>query len=921
MIGYRGDKCNLWRKDMQAVIEELLLSGDGISQKHGEVYELLGLDVIYDRGTLKIYSTRRAKIVSISSGIHVHVSYKVLSHLITRGLVNEDGHGTSLEIVDMMGNKIVATFVGHEKMNRIAIVTSGGDAPGMNSAIKSIIRTGIKWGASVYGVYNGYDGLINNSIRRLSWDTETYCSSQGGTVLLSARSLKFREKDGRKLAVLNMVRKRINCMVILGGDGSMEGAAILRDEFKGHLRELIREGKISARDLQKMRISRIGLEKGSEEKEQPTTDGSGVSYSDFYGKPECYKENPVVHDLNSSDDVSEDLQADVCLGENTGPDDVEKYVYGLKIVGIPSTIDNDIWGAPVSLGEDTAIHRVVEAIDHLMSTMKSHSRTFVIEVMGRRCGWIALMSSLASAADYALLPEAPAEWRVEMIETLRIAKKCGKSGIFVIVAEGAVEKDGTPISASQVVEEIDRAGMEVRLLKLGHIQRGGPTSAQDRIYGTLLGIRAVEILLGPMRDPVMISIFRDEVSEVELKKVIEKNRAIKSLQERRMFDEILRNRSNFFRLAYSYFRKSLVGVESAGGCVCNSKKGHEVEHRRGQDPCPDTFSGKVRIGIMQFGQRSSGMNAALNAAVQYSLMVGAEPFYIPNGFEGLVNSQLIRPRLYEFSSDVNNGGSAIGVGSNEEVDAGLIQKKLDESKLDSLIVIGGSKALHIIKELRGVSIVLIPASSYNNIPGIDISIGADTALNAVLKVSDVSKLNSFAYKNNVFVVEIGGGNCGYLSLMGGIAAGAFEVFIPERKYLIGHLSEAAQRLRMKFREKTRRGIVIFRNERTFRSISTKSFCEILKTDSGDLFETDYSILGHIQQGQNPSPIDRINAAILGIEAIDLCRQKCGIGVLGFSEDRIKFTKIEEVLKEFDHELDREKNPYWLKYSGICRSVE
>ncbi|KAG5859328.1 ATP-dependent 6-phosphofructokinase [Encephalitozoon hellem] len=892
---------------MEAVIEELLLSGDGISQKHGEVYEVLGLDVIYDRETLKIYSTRKARITSISSGIHVHTSYKALRRLMTRGLVNENGRGMPLEMVDMMGNKIVVTFSGQGRMNRIAIVTSGGDASGMNSAIKSIIRTGIKWGASVYGVYNGYDGLISNNIRRLSWDTETHCSSQGGTVLLSARSQRFMERSGRKQAVLNMVEKRINCIIVLGGDGSMKGAMTLRDEFKDHLRDLVREGRVSRRALRKIEMDRIGPQ--DEERIQVTTDTSVVGYSDFYGKPECYKETPTIyHDLNSSDDL-EDFQ-DECSGEGTDPRDVEKYIYDLKVIGIPATIDNDICGAPVSLGEDTAIHRVIEGIDHLISTMKSHTRTFVIEVMGRKCGWIALMSALASAADYVLLPEAPCEWKEEMIGALKTARRYGKSGTFVIIAEGAVERDGTPIAASQVVEEIARSGMEVRLLKLGHIQRGGPTSAQDRIYGTLLGVRAVEISLGPMKEPVMISIFRDEISEVGLKEVIEKNELVRSLQERKRFAEILESRSDFFKLGYSYFRKSLVtGAEDIGDCSHNLSSGRSQKN------------GKIRIGILQFERRSSGMNTALNSAIQYSLVAGVEAYYIPNGFEGLVNGHLMKPRPYEFFGEVNNGGSAIGIGGGEGINIELIQKRVEEYKLDSLIVIGGSRALNIIKELKGIDAVLIPASSYNNIPGIDISIGADTALNTILKVSDVSKLNSFAYKNNAFVIEIGGENCGYLSLMGGIAAGAFEVFIPERKYLIGHLSEAAQRLRVKFREKVRRGIVIFRNEKTFRSIPTESFCEILKTDSGDLFETNYSILGDIQQGLNPSPIDRINAMILGIEAVDLCLQRCGVGVVGVLKDKIKFTRIDEVLGEFDPCLHRVKDPYWLKYSNICRSVE
>lgn len=903
---------------MQATVEELVLSGDGVCRAQGEVYELLGLDVIYDRETLKIYSTRRAKIKSMSAGIHVHAYYGAMDRLITRGFVGDDGHNMPLEILDLMGNKVVVTFMGREDLNRIAIITSGGDAPGMNSAIKSIVRTGIKWGASVYGVYKGYDGLINNNIRKLGWDTETHGSSQGGTVLLSARSKRFMDREGRKQAALNLIKKRINCLVVLGGDGSLEGALVLKNEFREHFKTLVLEGRFTRDELKKIyaRKNRKNRKEGSEE--QTATDASR-GYSDFYGKPECYKEHPNIYrDLNTTEDASSCDLIESEVFDSFGDDDVDQYLYDLKVVGIPATIDNDLYGTSTSLGENTAIHRVVEAIDHLMSTMKSHSRAFVIEVMGRRCGWIALMSALAGAADYVLLPEAPADWRAEMVGNLRIARKHGKTGVFVIIAEGAVEPDGARIRASEVVKEIDGAGIDVRLLRLGHIQRGGPTSAQDRIYGTLLGVKAVEIMLSPMKEAVMISSFKDGFMEMDLREVIEQNKTVKALQQSLRFDEVLAHRSKLFQQANAYFRRVMTRVNSI----------EELRHRC-KDPrekdcavCMEMDrQPKRRIGVLQSGKRSSGMNTALNAVVQYALAAGVEAYYIPNGFEGLLGNQVIKASLYEFSGDANNGGSVIGLGTKRQIDPAMIQEKIEKFGLDSLIVIGDSHALLVVEKIRGVNVVFIPASSSNNMPGIDMSIGADTALNAILKLSDVSKLNSFACKNNVFVVEIGGDSCGYLSLMGGIAAGAFEVFIPERKYLIGHLSETAQRLRVRFREKSRRGIVLFRNERTFCSMSTGSFCKALKTDSEDLFDTDFSVLGQLEEGSNPSPVDRINASMLGFKAVDMCLENCGVGVVGFREDAIEFTAIEDVLRDFDRELNRARNPLWLKYSNICRSIE
>jgi 6-phosphofructokinase 1 len=950
---------------MYTVIEELALSGRDITKRHGEIYELLGLDVIYDHGSMKIYSTEKAKIKSFSNGIHVHAYYNILEKLVTRGFTSQNKEGAPLEIFDLFGNKIIVTFIGEEGYNRIAIVTSGGDAPGMNAAIRSIVRTGIKWGASVYGVYRGFDGLINNNIRKLGWDTETHYASQGGTVLLSARSKRFMEREGRKEAVLNLVRNGINCLIVLGGDGSLEGALTLKEEFREHFRDLIDEGRLSREEIKGICERKIAGESRAGLDRRLISDPNVNNYASFYGKPECYKANPNIYSELSSSSQRESSQSversssrqmeDDLKKEKLSSADFEPYIFDLKLVGIPASIDNDIYGADITLGADTATQRVSEAIDHLLSTMRSHSRVFVIEVMGRRCGWIALMSALAGAADYVLLPEAIHNWRREMIEAIEIARRFGKPGIFVIVSEGAVEPDGSPISTTEVVEEVARHGIDVRLLKLGHIQRGGPTSAHDRIYGTLLGIKAVELMLTPIREPLMISIANNEHKEINLREVIEKCRMIKELQDKLRFEETLGHRGPFFQLSHSFFMKTIFNNEriarieedvlNARGRRCAACRNKARECRFCEDlykenevtllesSCPDMkaqYSAaqgsrvekrRRRIGVLQTGTRSSGMNTALNAAVQYSFICCVEVFYILNGFDGLLAGQVFQAKLYEFSRESCDGGSAIGLSSGSRPDVAGIEAKIREFELDSLIVIGDAEAMLLASRIKNVNVVLVPASASNNMPCTDLGIGTDTALNTILKVADCSKLNSLSMKRNVFVIEIAGGRCGFQSLMGGIAAGAFEVFIPERKYLVGHLSETAQRLRTRFRDVPRRGIVLFRNEHTFCSMSVESLCRVLKTDTEGSFETDFSVLGHLQSGNNPTPIDKINATLMAIKAVDMCLVDCGVGMVGVCGGEVRFTKMKDVLDLFDEANMRIKDPYWLKYSHVCRSVE
>jgi 6-phosphofructokinase 1 len=279
-------------------------------------------------------------------------------------------------------------------MKRIAVLTSGGDAPGMNAAIRAVVRTGLDRGWCVYGVERGFAGLMSGWLRELGARDVGGIIQQGGTFLGSARSAEFRQEEGRRRALAQLDRAGIEALVVIGGNGSQAGAFALSRE-------------------------------------------------------------------------------------------------GFPVVGIASTIDNDLKGADITLGVDTALNVALEAIDRLKVTASSHGRAFLVEVMGRKCGYLALMAGIAGGAEAIVIPEAEIQPEA-LAEEIRAAYERGKPHALVVVAEGA------RYNATRLVEFFkankDRLGFEFRVTILGHVQRGGTPGAFDRLLGTRLGAAAVDRL-------------------------------------------------------------------------------------------------------------------------------------------------------------------------------------------------------------------------------------------------------------------------------------------------------------------------------------------------------------------------------------------------------------------------------------------
>ena len=310
-------------------------------------------------------------------------------------------------------------------MKHIAVLTSGGDAPGMNAAIRAVTRSALDLGMTVYGVRQGWQGLVEGQFRQLSARDVGGIIQVGGTFLGSARSAEFREESGRSKALRNLAQWGVDGVVVIGGNGSQAGSHMLSQ-------------------------------------------------------------------------------------------------LGVHVVGIASTIDNDLFGTDITIGCDTAINVTLGAIDHLRTTGSSHNRAFLVETMGRDCGYLAIMAGLAGGAEVISIPEfeVPAS---EIAQRLRAAFERGKTHAIVVIAEGVKE------NAAKILAYFDadkqRAGFELRATTLGHVVRGAPPSAFDRLLSTRLGVNAVKSLSNG-ETGVLVGYQKNEVTRTPLADIVGRTKPV-----------------------------------------------------------------------------------------------------------------------------------------------------------------------------------------------------------------------------------------------------------------------------------------------------------------------------------------------------------------------------------------------------------
>ncbi len=307
-------------------------------------------------------------------------------------------------------------------MQRIAVMTSGGDAPGMNPAIRAVVRTAVSKGVEVYGVRQAFAGLLAGDFERMTSRDVSGIMQRGGTILQTARNQEFTTPQGQKRALRRLNEHGIEGLIVIGGDGSLRGAQAL-------------------------------------------------------------------HEL------------------------------GFPVVGVPGSIDNDIWGTNMSIGVDTALNTILDAVDKLRDTASSHERCFLLEVMGRNCGYLATMGGILGGAEFIVIPERPTTLE-EIGRILEDAYMRGKSHAMGIVAEGA------NLKTHEIAEYLENheVGFEVRVTVLGHVVRGGKPSAFDRLLATRMGVAAVEHLLAGDTG-VMVGLHGRDIGTVTLVEATTKQRS------------------------------------------------------------------------------------------------------------------------------------------------------------------------------------------------------------------------------------------------------------------------------------------------------------------------------------------------------------------------------------------------------------
>uniref|UniRef100_A0A4W5QRT7 ATP-dependent 6-phosphofructokinase n=1 Tax=Hucho hucho TaxID=62062 RepID=A0A4W5QRT7_9TELE len=739
----------------------------------------------------------------------------------------------------------------------IAVLTSGGDAQGMNAAVRATVRVGIYTGAKVYFVHEGYQGLVDggDNIKLATWESVSMMLQLGGTVIGSARCMDFRAREGRMKAALNLVKLGITNLCVIGGDGSLTGANQFRKEWATLLVDLVKSGKIT--------------------------------------------------------------------------DDEARKSSHLNIVGMVGSIDNDFCGTDMTIGTDSALHRIIEVVDAITTTAQSHQRTFILEVMGRHCGYLALVTALACGADWVFIPEMPPDegWEGHLCRRLADQRARGSRLNVIIVAEGAMDRGGNPISSEDIKKLVEKnLGFDTRTTVLGHVQRGGTPSAFDRILVGIslclcarMGVEAVMALLEatPETPACVVSLSGNQAVRLPLMECVQVTKDVTTAMAEKRWEDAIKLRGKSFENNWNTY-KMLAHINP-----------------------PDTKS-NINVAIVNIGAPCAGMNAAVRSAVRIGIIQGHNMLAVHDGFEGLAQGKIEPITWTGVSGWTGKGGSELGtkrVLPSEYIEE--ISLTIAKFNIHSLVIIGGFEAymggLELVQgrdkyEELCIPMVVIPATVSNNVPGSDFSIGADTALNTITSTCDRIKQSAAGTKRRVFIIETAGGYCGYLATMAGLAAGADAAYIYEDKFGIRDLEMNVEHLVQKMKTDVKRGLIL-RNENCNANYTTDFIFALYSEEGKGIFDCRKNVLGHMQQGGTPTPFDRNFGTKMGSKAVLWITEKLkevyrhgrifantpdSACVLGMKKRALTFQPLAELKEQTDFEHRIPKTSWWLKLRPIMK---
>ncbi|KAK0159412.1 hypothetical protein PV328_010290 [Microctonus aethiopoides] len=745
---------------------------------------------------------------------------------------------------------------GSHKGKGIAVFTSGGDSQGMNAAVRAVVRMGIYLGCKVFFIKEGYQGMVDGgeNIVEATWSSVSCIIHRGGTVIGSARCAEFRERAGRRKAAKNLVLNGITNLVVIGGDGSLTGANLFKEEYADLLKELLDAGEITA-------------------------------------------------------------------------DQVKKYSH-LHIVGLVGSIDNDFCGTDMTIGTDSALHRIIESIDAIVSTAYSHQRTFIMEVMGRHCGYLALVAAMCSEADFVFIPEWPPEqdWPNKLCKKLLQERLMGQRLNIIIVAEGAVDRNGDPITAEKVHKVVvDKLQQDTRITVLGHVQRGGNPSAFDRVLGCRMGAEAVMALMEatPNTEACVVTLDGNQAVRLPLMECVRRTKAVSEAMANKNWDLAVQLRGKGFARNLETY-KMLTRLKAPVGAQDN--KDHYT------------------LAVMHVGAPSCGMNAAVRSFVRNCIYRGDKVYGVCDGVMGLMAGKL---KLMDWSSVtgwVAQGGAYLGTKRSPPKDDQLqqIAARLKEFEIQALLIIGGFEGYQTCLSLSSardkydefkIPIAMIPATISNNVPGTEFSLGCDTALNEITEICDRIRQSAQGTKRRVFIIETMGGYCGYLATLAGLAGGADAAYIFEEKFNIKDLNQDVIAMAAKMSEGVQRGLIL-RNESSNQNYNTDFMQRLFSEEGKGLFSCRSNIIGHMQQGGSPTPFDRNLGTKMGAKAVEwfsaqlrkfadangkvMATTPDTVVMLGIVKRQYRYTPITELHEATDYEHRIPIHQWWMKLRPLLK---
>lgn len=819
---------------------------------------------------------------------------------------------------------------GHPR--KLAVMTSGGDSAGMNAAVRSLVKMAIFRGCEAFVIREGWEGLVRGN--------HSPGNTPSATPSISRNTSTFFEDLSAKGEIADL-------------DSHPEQTHFVPTYGEG---ELLREGVGEAQELglRGRYIIRVGWDDVRGWMDQGGT-LIGTARSKTFRTPEGRQQAAYNLIINGIDALAvcggdgsltgadklraewPDLVASLKAKSRITEEQATKFAH-LNIVGLVGSIDNDMATTDITIGASTALQRICEAVDSISSTAASHSRAFVVEVMGRHCGWLALMAAIATGADYVFIPERPPqaqEWHTEMCEVLQKHRDLGKRKSIVIVAEGAIDRELNNITPDMIKNVLSEdLGLDTRVTTLGHTQRGGKPDANDRILATLQGIEAVDAVLQatPETPSYVIGISENKITRIPLMFAVEQTQKVAKLIESKDFDGALALRDPEFAEGLRAFKY-----------INQITEDERLPEKR-----------RLRMGIIHVGAPAGGMNAATRTAVRYCLAKGHDAVVIYNGFPGLLEDNLSVLNWLRVDNWATRGGSELGVNRYlPDIDVGAVADKLQEHKIEGLLIVGGFEAFSSVKILNDnrdrypafrIPIVGLPATISNNVPMNEFSLGSDTSLNALVDACDAVKQSASASRNRVFVVETQGGKCGYIAVMGALAAGAVLVYTPEIGIGLQQLGKDVAFLKKRFLLDVKgksEGRLVIRNEKSSDVFTTEVITKILKEEGNSLFDARSASLGHTLQGGVPSPLDRVRATRLALKCCEFLESEAlkqrssssqsskisaGPSEKSYSDDTavmitiqgstICFTSATEMAKHADMKNRRAKTAWWHELKAL-----